>query len=201
MIVYEQGIARTQSPTTRNCAPELPTFGAIAGFSPTGVQWKGLDLGDPPSWSRIPLSQVSMIITRAVSYSIKWLLRSTRGHYEILTSGHNQSIDVDHESDYSWGSFRNYRIFPNRYWQNLWTSFNPPCYFDVETVHINIYKKSEIENSTKHVSGKEGNMNRAEDTHRLIIAASKISTLITSSIQLSERNTDLVNKVRKISTL
>jgi len=25
------------------------------------VQWKGLDLGDPPTWSRIPLSQVSML--------------------------------------------------------------------------------------------------------------------------------------------
>ena len=46
--IYRQGIARTQSPTLKNCVPELPTFGAIAGFSLTGVQWKGLDLGRPP---------------------------------------------------------------------------------------------------------------------------------------------------------
>ena len=48
ICIYRQGIARTQSPTLKNCVPELPTFGAIAGFSLTGVQWKGLDLGRPP---------------------------------------------------------------------------------------------------------------------------------------------------------
>ena len=55
-----KGIARTQSPTNKNCAPESPTFGVIAGVSPTGVQWKGLDLGEPPHGSRYPLCQVSM---------------------------------------------------------------------------------------------------------------------------------------------
>ena len=34
--------------TLKNCVPELPTFGAIAGFSLSGVQWKGLDLGRSP---------------------------------------------------------------------------------------------------------------------------------------------------------
>ncbi len=34
-----QGIARTQSPTTINYAPESPTFGVIAEVSQTGVQW------------------------------------------------------------------------------------------------------------------------------------------------------------------
>ena len=43
-----KGIARTQSPTTKNYAPELPTFGVIAGVSQTEVQWKGLALGEPP---------------------------------------------------------------------------------------------------------------------------------------------------------
>ena len=43
------GIARTQSPTTINYAPESPTFGAIAGVSPTEVQWKGLNLGELPA--------------------------------------------------------------------------------------------------------------------------------------------------------
>ena len=43
-----QGIARTQSPTNINYAPESPTFGVIAEVSPTGVQWPGLALGEPP---------------------------------------------------------------------------------------------------------------------------------------------------------
>mgnify|MGYP000123266442 CR=1 FL=1 len=58
---FYQGIARTQSPTNKNYAPELPTFGAIARVSPTGVQWKGLALGEPPCRSRYPLCQVSML--------------------------------------------------------------------------------------------------------------------------------------------
>ena len=44
-----QGIARTQSPTNKNYALELPTFGAIVGVSLTEVQWKGLALEEPPS--------------------------------------------------------------------------------------------------------------------------------------------------------
>ena len=47
-IIY-QGIARTQSPTNKNYAFELPTFGVIAGVNPTEVQWKGLTLEEPPS--------------------------------------------------------------------------------------------------------------------------------------------------------
>ena len=46
-----KGIARTQSPTIKNYALELPTFGVIVGVSLTGVQWKGLTLEEPPSWS------------------------------------------------------------------------------------------------------------------------------------------------------
>jgi len=44
-----KGIARTQSPTNKNDAFELPTFGVIVGVSPTEVQWKGLTLEEPPS--------------------------------------------------------------------------------------------------------------------------------------------------------
>ena len=44
-----KGIARTQSPTNKNYALELPTFGVIVGVSQTGVQWKGLTLGELPS--------------------------------------------------------------------------------------------------------------------------------------------------------
>ena len=47
-LEYE-GIARTQSPTNKNYALELPTFGVIVGVSPAGVQWKGLTLEEPPS--------------------------------------------------------------------------------------------------------------------------------------------------------
>jgi hypothetical protein len=44
-----QGIARTQSPTNKNYAFELPTFGVIVGVNPTVVQWPGLTLEEPPS--------------------------------------------------------------------------------------------------------------------------------------------------------
>ena len=47
-LFSSQGLARTQSPTTKNYAPELPTFGVIARVSPTEVQWKGLALRGPP---------------------------------------------------------------------------------------------------------------------------------------------------------
>lgn len=48
-----KGIARTQSPTNKNYALELPTFGVIVGVNPTFVQWSGLALEEPPSWSRL----------------------------------------------------------------------------------------------------------------------------------------------------
>ena len=48
-IILDQGIARTQSPTNKNDAFELPTFGVIVGVSRTEVQWSGLALEEPPS--------------------------------------------------------------------------------------------------------------------------------------------------------
>ena len=57
-----QGIARTQSPLRKNYALESPAFGVIAGVSQTGVQWKGLALGGPPSWSWYLPCQVSMLL-------------------------------------------------------------------------------------------------------------------------------------------
>ena len=50
---HYKGIARTQSPTNKNYALELPIFGAIVGVSQTEVQWNGLILEEPPSWSRL----------------------------------------------------------------------------------------------------------------------------------------------------
>ena len=44
-----QRSARTQSPTTKNYAVELPPFGVFTGVSQSEVQWKGLTLGAPPS--------------------------------------------------------------------------------------------------------------------------------------------------------
>ena len=38
-LCFYKGLARTQTPTTINYAPESPTFGAIAKVSQTGVQW------------------------------------------------------------------------------------------------------------------------------------------------------------------
>ena len=49
IIGVVKGIARTQSPTIKNYALELPTFGVIVGVSLTGVQWRGLTLEEPPS--------------------------------------------------------------------------------------------------------------------------------------------------------
>ena len=46
--LYDQGKARTQSPTNKNDALESPTFGVIARVSQAVVQWKGLALGDLP---------------------------------------------------------------------------------------------------------------------------------------------------------
>jgi len=60
LFIRYKGIARTQSPTIKNYALDLPTFGVIAGVNPTEVQWKGLALGDRPRWSPIPPRQVSM---------------------------------------------------------------------------------------------------------------------------------------------
>ena len=47
----EEGHARTQNPQNRNYVVKLSTFGIIVGVNPTLVQWKGLTLGKPSSWS------------------------------------------------------------------------------------------------------------------------------------------------------
>ena len=45
----DQGIARTQSPTNKNNAPESSTFEMIAHVNQAEVQWKGLSEGEPPT--------------------------------------------------------------------------------------------------------------------------------------------------------
>jgi hypothetical protein len=47
----DKGIARTQTPTNKNYALELFTFETIVGVNLSVVQWTGLTLGEPPSWS------------------------------------------------------------------------------------------------------------------------------------------------------
>ena len=59
-ICNGRGWARTQTPTTRNCTVELPTFAVIAGVSPVRVQWKSLALEETPLWSDLLPRQVSM---------------------------------------------------------------------------------------------------------------------------------------------
>ena len=78
LCLFVKGRARTQSPTSKNYAPELPTFGVIARVSPTGVQWKGLALGEPPSWSRYPLCQVSMLVKCYIRFH-GWAIKRTYG--------------------------------------------------------------------------------------------------------------------------
>ena len=53
LVLGLQGLARTQLPTNRNCDPKVVTLELLAGVSLTEVQWKGLFLGEPPSWSRL----------------------------------------------------------------------------------------------------------------------------------------------------
>ena len=84
----DQGIARTQSPTNKNYAPELPTFGAIDGVSPTGVQWKGLVHGEPPYGSRYPLCQVSMLCQRSRAHCPGLLPAKWAGEMSSESAGH-----------------------------------------------------------------------------------------------------------------
>ena len=51
MQTFQSGSARTLDPTNKNYAPELSTFGIIIEVNPTEVQWRGLTLEKPPSWS------------------------------------------------------------------------------------------------------------------------------------------------------
>ena len=74
-IMYK-GIARTQSPTNKNYALELPTFGAIVGVSQTEVQWNGLILEEPPSWSRftsVPGKYASLANVKTIC--LLWMIR------------------------------------------------------------------------------------------------------------------------------
>ena len=72
-IVLGRGWARTQTPTTRNCTVELPTFAVIARVSQVKVQWNGLVLGDTPHWSDMLPRQVSMQLLDAIGGWI-WVL-------------------------------------------------------------------------------------------------------------------------------
>ena len=66
-VCFIQGIARTQSPTNINYAPESSTFGKIAKVKRSGVQWNILALGEPPCGSGYLLRQVSMLVHCHVS--------------------------------------------------------------------------------------------------------------------------------------
>ena len=89
-----KGKARTQSPTNKNYALELPTFGVIVGVNPTVVQWKGLTLEEPPSWSWLTsapgkyaragsvTSPVSDTIRQSIdtTYTARWTFGHTASH-------------------------------------------------------------------------------------------------------------------------
>ena len=88
-----QGIARTQSPTNTNYAPESPTFGVIAEVNPAGVQWPGLALKNPPTGSWISLCQVSMLDNVTHGTWIKTLLSRDSVWYRWhLYCGPNNSV-------------------------------------------------------------------------------------------------------------
>ena len=75
-IGYWRGWARTQTPTTRNCTVELPTFAVIAGVSPIKVQWRSLALKDTPLWSDMLSRQVSMLIAASDDDSVRISFRN-----------------------------------------------------------------------------------------------------------------------------
>lgn len=90
--VYFQGSARTQSPTIKNCDVELPTLGVITGVSLTTVQWKGLALGDWPSWSPKLPAQVSMT---SISNTF-WLKHPTKNNLCLGTFHQKQGSKISH---------------------------------------------------------------------------------------------------------
>ena len=65
-VMWKKGLARTQIPTNRNYAPELPTFGVIAGVSYSVVQWSSLALREPPWWSWLALvpGKYALLVSR-----------------------------------------------------------------------------------------------------------------------------------------
>ena len=89
LSTWLQGIARTQSPTHRNYAVEIPTFREFAGVNKAAVQWQSLALGEPPSWSWCLPCQVSMTpcLQRQAPFHTKWLLADGVGIqlYQITT--------------------------------------------------------------------------------------------------------------------
>ena len=74
-VMWKKGLARTQIPTNRNYAPELPTFGVIAGVSYSVVQWSSLALREPPRWSWLSLVPG------------KYALPVSRGNLSQISSG------------------------------------------------------------------------------------------------------------------
>ena len=90
---FYQGIARTQSPTNKNYAFELPTFGVIVGVSQAEVQWKGLALEEPPSWSQ---------------------LTSTPGKYEVTLSLLGTVLELN---NFSFENFKTILL-----WQSIYLS-------------------------------------------------------------------------------
>lgn len=73
------GTARTQVPTTKNCALDIPALGVFARVSHTEVQWRGLAQEEPPSWSRYPPRQVSYEKPRArvgFNWFLAWILHA-----------------------------------------------------------------------------------------------------------------------------
>ena len=85
-----KGTARTQSPTTKNYAPELSTFGIIARVSPTLVQWKGLALEKPPWGSGLSLCQVSMLfrpsLRQVIAPTSFFLTAASHSHFFLASS-------------------------------------------------------------------------------------------------------------------
>ena len=118
-FVYIQGTARTQSPTTKNCTPELITFGLIARVSPSLVQWKGLALEEPPWWSWLPLSQVSMLQYHFSHLFIVFIKQNNIGKGYLIVWLGSKSSQTNCSIKYKHGLGENL-VNKAQYWLN-WT--------------------------------------------------------------------------------
>ena len=63
LLRYCKGVARTQTPTVRNCDGHSSYLPKRHRSAWPKVQWTCLAMKEPPTWSRLPPAQVSMSCT------------------------------------------------------------------------------------------------------------------------------------------
>ena len=93
-----------QSPTNKNHALKLPTFGAIVGVSQPEVQWDGLILEEPPSRSRITSAPSKYAVWRVLELLILAKTTSCPHSTHIKESGPD-GLQIFITSSYNDGNY------------------------------------------------------------------------------------------------